>query len=799
VTAWRPWRVARTPAPRLQQSLNPNRPAHNLPASLTSFIGRERELAEVRARLADVRLLTLTGVGGCGKTRLALEVARAVLDLYRDGVWLVEFAPLADPALVPYSVAAVVAARETAGQSANSALAARLCGRRLLLVLDNCEHLLSACACLADALLRACSNLHVLATSREPLGITGEIAWRVPSLSVPDPHHLPPLFDLQLNPAVQLFTERATASRPHFVLTDRNAPAVVQVCQRLDGIPLALELAAARMDALSAEQLAARLDHRFQLLTDGSRAALPRQQTLRATLDWSYELLSERERRLFNRLSVFAGGWTLEAAEAVCAGDGVAREDVLDVLLRLVRKSLVLAELEGAGTERYRLLETLRQYARERLVAAGESDSALRQHAVYFLAFEERLYPTRVRPTKWPHWVETRPWGLDQIACEQDNLRSAIRWLIDSGDAEDGVRLAQAVTLIISIRGSLAEGLAWIRELLAVPAVADTPAVREPILQFVGEIAARHGDYATAHAAFDELLAAYSSKGDLLGVASALSFLAVVYFDLGYYRQARAYLEQSQSVAPDQHDQEETYWWRYRAGSIALHEGRLDDAQVLFNEAMKLKESDGDMVGWCKKDLGWVALEQSAYREARSFLEQALQVGEEFGDRHLVAYSLEGFSSLAAALEQHQRAVCLAGASAALRETRGNPAPPTWQRMYERRLKISRAKLSDATVAAAWTTGRAMPLEEAIRYAQTHVEALRRTGVAPAAAEDRLTRREHEVAALVAQGLTNRKIAEQLVITQRTVAAHVEHILNKLGFVSRHQVATWAAEHKLLN
>jgi predicted ATPase len=360
---------------------------HNLPTPFTSFVGRERELGDLQARLAEVRLLTLTGVGGCGKTRLALEVGRTVLERYRDGVWQVELGPLADAALVPRSVAAGMGVHETAGQSMVSALAARLKGRRLLLVLDNCEHLLDACAALVDVLLRGCPEVQVLTTSREALGITGEVSWRVPSLPVPDPQRRLSLAELQRNAAVRLFTERAAAVEPRFVLTEHNAAAVTQVCARLDGMPLALELAAARMAALSVDQLAARLDQRFRLLTGGSRAALPRQQTLRATLDWSYDLLSEPERRLLIRLAVFAGGWGLEAAELVCAGMGIDQADVLDLLGRLVSKSLVIAEENRQGAERYRLLETVRQYARERLVAANEAEVLHERHANYFLTF----------------------------------------------------------------------------------------------------------------------------------------------------------------------------------------------------------------------------------------------------------------------------------------------------------------------------------------------------------------------------------------------------------------------------
>jgi predicted ATPase/DNA-binding CsgD family transcriptional regulator/transcriptional regulator with XRE-family HTH domain len=777
---------------------------HNLPASLTSFVGRDCELADVQARLADARLLTLTGVGGCGKTRLALEVARTSLHQYRDGIWLVELAPLADPALVQQRVSAVVGAREMAGQSIVSALAARLRSRRVLLVLDNCEHLLDACAQLVDALVRACPDVKVLATSREALGLTGEVAWRVPSLPVPDSQHLPPLPELQQNPAVRLFFDRATAAQSHFVLTEHNAPAVVQICQRLDGIPLALELGAARMDGLTAEQLAVRLDERFRLLTGGSRAALPRQQTLRATVDWSYDLLSEPERRLFSRLSVFAGGWTLEAAEAVCAGDGIEHTEVLDLLLQLVRKSMVVAQNGGDAAQRYRLLETLRQYARKRLLAVGEEETLRRQHATHFLAFQERLDSDRVHPTRWaPAWAELPAWSLDQLEPEQDNLRIALRWLIDSGDAEHALGLAEALFQIAHIRGSITEGQLWLRELLSETAVVHAPAVQQRVQALRWLTPQRQGQYDTAIAAFQELLAANRSTSDRLGIASVLCALASVHFDMGDYAQARACLEGSQSVAAGVKDQLLVLSWRNVGGGIALHEGWLEEARVLFLEAMAIRESMVLFTGWSKKDLGWVALEQGAYPEARSLLVHAIQVGKEFGDRNLLAYSLEGLSGLAAALGQHERAVCLAGAGAMLREASGGPLPPTWQRMLERWLTTSRAALSDAAVAAAWKIGHAMPLEEAILYALEPFEATAfgRNPSAepePASALDRLTRREREVAALVAQGMTNGQIAEQLVITQRTVAAHIEHILNKLGFASRTQVGVWAAEHRLV-
>ena len=368
---------------------------NNLPALLSSFIGRQTQIAEVQRHVAQSRLLTLTGPGGCGKSRLAIQVATHLQADFPDGVWLVELAPLSDPAFVPQTVAFALGAREDPARPIQAVLADVLRPKAALLVLDNCEHLLDACAELSDGLLCACPRLHILASSREALGITGEVAYRVPSLATADPSRLPPLADLARVEAVRLFVERAAAVRPGFELTEQNAPAVAQIVRRLDGIPLAIELAAARMKALSALQIAQRLDDRFRLLTGGSRTALPRQQTLRATIDWSYDLLSEPEQRLFCRLAVFRGGWTLEAAEAVCAGpdlsgfQNLTSRDVLDLLIELVNKSLVNVE-EQDGEARYSRLETIRQYGCQKLEDSGELDAMRRRHLDYFLDFAAR-------------------------------------------------------------------------------------------------------------------------------------------------------------------------------------------------------------------------------------------------------------------------------------------------------------------------------------------------------------------------------------------------------------------------
>lgn len=536
------------PAPRERQSrsqlpISPKRLyGHNLPTSLTSFVGREHELADLRVRLAEARLLTLTGVGGCGKTRLALEFSRTVVDQYPGGVWLVEHAPLADAAFVPQTVAAALDVRETPGQPIASTVAAALRGQTMLLVLDNCEHLLEACAQFVDALLRTCPGLHVLATSREALRITGEIARRVPSLPVPDFQHVPPLAELQQNPAVRLFVERATAVQARFVLTEHNAPAVAQVCQRLDGIPLALELAAGRIEALTVEQLAARLDQRFRLLTGGNRAALPRQQTLRAALDWSYDLLSEPERLLLNRLSVFAGGWTLEASETVCSGDGIDQDDVLDLLAQLVRKSMVAAQEEGDGAERYQLQETLRQYADERLTAAGEAETVRERHASYYLTLAEEAAP-RGTVEAWPA----------RLLIEHDNLRAAMRWLSQSKAVERAMRLGGLLYTVWVFGGYLTEGRAELRTLLAMPGASRASADWAQLMWSAGFLEFFAGDFVAARAMMERAAALRRTIGDPL-LAHTLSFLGQAAREQGDYAAARKWLEESVELAQEQDD-----------------------------------------------------------------------------------------------------------------------------------------------------------------------------------------------------------------------------------------------------
>jgi non-specific serine/threonine protein kinase len=752
-------------------------------------------LTELRERLALSRLLTLTGVGGCGKTRLALEVSRAVLQRFTDGVWLVELAPLAVATLVPQTVAAVFNLRETPEQPIATALASSLRGRNLLLVLDNCEHLLDACAQLVDVLLRACPDVRVLATSREPLGINGELAWRVPSLQVPDLAHLRPLAELEQNSAVRLFVERGTAVQPQFTLTERNAPVVVKVCQRLDGIPLALELAAARIEALTVPQVAARLDQRFRLLSGGSRVAPARHQTLRAALDWSYDLLSESERQLFRRLSVFGGGWTLEAGEAVCSGDGIEQQDVLDLLQRLVRKSLVLAEDGGRDAARYRLLETLREYGHERLAAASEAETLRARHASYYLDLADRVGPSMYE------WATD---AVDRLVAEQDNMRAAMRWFRETSAVEQAVQLAGQLWGIWVIAGYLTEGRAQLHAVLELSGAARTSPAWARLVYSHGLVECFLENYSGARASFEQAVALQRAVGDPL-LATTLSSLGQTAREQEDYAAAHASLQEGLRVARELDLQPVVAHALCLLGSVAHAEGDHTLARRQYEESLALSSGLDDRIGAARslRHLGSLALDEGDYPAARARLSQALATLPEF-DRLGLEYVLAAFAALAAAEGQPSVALRLAGATTALIQMTGIPIQHSDRGRYESWLATARQAVSEDVLDAAWAQGYTMRVDEAIACALTAHEpapaGATSSGdkrLAPGSRE--LTPRQREVAILIAQGLTNRQIAARLVVTERAAAAHVERILDKLGVGSRAQIAVWASERGLLD
>ena len=665
----------------------------------------------MRALLGAHRLVTLTGPGGVGKTRLALHAAAAALDAFADGAWVAALEALAEPALVPQTVAAALGVPEAPGRAPLTALADHLRDRTLLLVLDNCEHLLEAAAALADALLRACPGLRVLATSRALLGVPGEAAFRVPSLSLPAPPDPPAPAGglagrLGRSEAVALFVERARLVRPGFALTAQNAAAVAQVCRRLDGVPLALELAAARVGVLSAAQLAARLDDRFRLLTAGPRTALPRQQTLRAAVDWSHALLSGPERALLRRLAVFAGGWTLEAGEAVAAGDGLEPRAVLDLLARLVDQSLVLADVQR-GAARYRLLETLRQYAQEQLEEAGEAARTRDRHLAYFLRLAEEAEPQLRGPAARA--------AVERLEEEHDNLRLALEWALRAGGAgAAALRLSGALAWFWWGRNYHSEGRRWLARTLA--AGPGRTAAHAKALHGAGWLAHHQRDLGEARARLGESLAIARERGDRWAVAWALHALGRVAYFEGDPAAAAALGGESLAVGEAVGDGWLVAWALHLLGIAAHLEADYPTARAYYERSLALRRGLGyqEGVGLLLNLLGIVAWREGDFARAHALQREALATLQGLLGSWAVGVVLANFAALAAVQGQPARAVRLASAAAALREAWQTPLIPLTEAVLAEALERAGRALDAAAYAAAWAEGRGMPLEQAI-------------------------------------------------------------------------------------
>ncbi|MGI8332228.1 helix-turn-helix transcriptional regulator [Actinomadura scrupuli] len=856
----------------------------NLPAEPNDFVGRERDVTDLCRLLATARAVTLCGPGGIGKTRLSLRVAAELAGDCPDGAWFVELGevsrgggpgtePDTDP--VTWRVAVTLGLAEEHGRGLQDVVVDALRARRMLIVLDNCEHLVEASARLCRLLLARCPGLRILATSREPLRVPGEHVRRVPPLTCPPVHGPaadPPAVPAHLlrHEAVRLFVVRAAAARPGYRLTAEDAAAVAQVCRELDGLPLAIELAAARIRVLSVRQIADRLADRFRLLGAGDRTAPSRHQTLRSAIDWSHDLLSVPEQVLLRRLSVFAG-WTLDHAERVCPGaaaDPLAPEDVLDLLTALVDKSLVAVDREVAGETRFRLPESIRGYAAERLAAAGEQEALRTRHRDHLLEaaeYEAEIAFAR-RPARWRTRVEL----FYRHDHELDNVRAAIGWCLERGDIEQGLRICTALRCYWIARGYYAEWNELTARLLD-RAEGVSAGIRGAVLVGHAQFAMEQRDYERARECAAEGLTHARAGGDDAMVAAGLDVLAQTEVLAGRYREAAALLDEELAIARGTGDRWTEGLSLITRGSLLAQRERPGEAQRMYEAALRvfreiqqlwgvartlvrlgrLAGSRGEPVAaqayyeealpilreieaWpeiarCLAGIGQVALERGDVSGAREALTESLTLGRSIGMRLGLARGLEAFAALIEREGDGHRAVRLRGAAAALRETAGAgpvptprlerpPGPPPRGGPHARLWAEGLAMTAHDAVAYALETpapsgpagspgpaasGAAVsgpgPSDPAASGAGTFKPAASGAAVpgsrCPAAPVASLTPRERQVAAMIARGLSNRGVADELVISPATVARHVTNILTKLGFTSRVQIAAWSIEH----
>ena len=820
---------------------------NNLPTQVTAFIGREQQIQSVRDMLLrpDTRLVTLTGPGGTGKTRLALQVAADLAGTFADGIYFVPLASVTDPDLVPFSIAQALGVREAAGRSIVALLTDTLRQKQLLLMLDNFEQVVDAAPIVAELLLAA-PQLRLLVTSRAALRLYGEREYPVPPLDLPDRRSETSATHVAQFEAVRLFVDRASAARPDFALDDGNAADVAEICQRLDGLPLAIELAAARIRALTPGAMLQRMERRRPLLTGGARDLPARQRTLRDTIAWSYDLLEPDEMTLFRRLAVFRG-CTLESAETVCAGEPTRPGattialpplglDVLDGIESLAEKSLLRREEAPDGQPWYRMLETVREYALERLEECGEADVVHRRHALAAVRFAESAEDDIYGP-------EQALW-FARVDQEHDNLRAALDWCEERGYAEPALRICVALWWFWSRHGHVQEGRERLASVLArfpLGPSSQRVELRAKALYGLGLLASSQGDFRAARAALEEGLSLRRAVGNAIGVlnsleglgtilcfggaydaarqyleealdlarrlgqdlhyASALNTLGNVYYELGEFEIARRYFAESHLFLKDDPEHSGSI---FSLAAVALAQGNLDEAEALMAEALDRYRQIGNprVEALGLATLGGVAIARGEYVRAYVYLRDSVAIQRQLGDAVTVAQVLDRFVELAVAQGRAEGALRVAGASTALRERAGTPRQQGGRDRLERLLAPARQAQDSQVAEAAWQAGRALDLDDAIAAALAITEPGQPSdtpaSATPAGAgASPLSRREQEVATLIARGLTNRQIANELVITEGTAANHVKHILNKLEFSSRAQVAVWAAERGL--
>jgi predicted ATPase/DNA-binding CsgD family transcriptional regulator len=760
-------------------------PPGRVRGEFTEFVGRRAELTHIREALGPARLVTLAGPGGIGKTRLALQAASSARRAFRDGVWMTELAGLRDPALLVPEIARSLGLLDQSARWAVATLSDYLAARQALLVLDNCEQLLDACAVLADALLRACPELRIIATSRQVLGVAGEVTIAVPPMSVPVPTRPQAPEELLKYEAVRLFVGRGSGVLPGFALDGRNGPAVADLCRRLEGIPLAIELAAVRLRSLSPEQILSHLHDRFQMLSRGGAAAEPRHQTMQATLDWSYDLLTEPERWMWRRVSVFAGSFDLDAAEAVCTGDGIAAETIIDLIDGLVAKSILLRRA-GHGRARYRLLDTIREYGQQKIRAEGNERPLRARHRSWYAGLAARQEAFGHRRSEW----------ISDLDTDHENLRAALEFsLSDPQEVAAGVELACDLWVYWETHGHLTEGRRTLAAALA--QLPETVAVRPRALWVAGYLALIQADLPDARTLLEAALSAAGLADDINAVAYASSFLGYLLCYLGDPGQGRTLARTALKLHRESGDQIGVALALAQIGLTHQHAGEAQAAADRWGESVRVCEASGNV--WYQANSQWglgVAEWLLGNLDKAALLEcAALRTMRHMDDPMGVVLCLDALASIAVRRKQAVRALTLLGGADAAWAAIPAARQPALCGYYDAALAAARETLPESASAAAFAKGTAMSQAEAIAFAlgEPPGPAPRPRAGSPAKLPGTLTRRELEVAAQVAQGLSNRHIAAALVISPRTAETHVQHIMDKLGFSTRAQVAAWAA------
>ncbi len=777
----------------------------NLPAQLTTFIGREREIRALRAMLQqpEVRLVTLTGVGGVGKTRLGLKIAAELLDVFPDGVFYVSLAPISDPGLVIPTIAETLGIREVGDRILLDLLKAYLHDRSMLLLLDNFEQVIAASVQAAD-LLTACPKLKVVVTSRSVLHVQGEQEFHVPPLTIPDPKDKADLEALSQYESVALFLQRAHAALPDFHLNETNAATIAEICMQLEGLPLAIVLAAARIKLLPPQALLARLEHRLNVLTSGSRDLPVRHQTLRNMIAWSYHLLNMREQRLFRHFSVFVGGCTLEAVEAVCYETKQEMSSALDEVASLVDKSLLL-QVAREGEARLMMLKTIREYGLEILQESGEAEHVQNVHAGYFLNMAEEL------GTHYFDNLATE--ALDRLEREFENLRTALTWLAESGEIGQALRLAVALWWFWYARGHLSEGRRWLEQLLS-KNEGVTSSLIAKALNDVGWFAYQQDDYAKSKEWLDEALNISRQIGDKKEIGISLHRLSLVAWREEDYPSLQTYSDEALIIFNELGDKEGIADTLLLLSETYFQSEDYENCSKLIEQAMALFRELGDQwaIAYSLIEQADAVFMQGDLITARTLTEESLSISIELGYMSVIAYGLEHLAEISSAMDEPVRAAQLWGTEEALRDgeiARGSflrNMPSIVHESYMRSLADVRERLGDEAFAIAWAEGRAMTPAQALA-AQASMPAhksapAKRASKHPAKVRsipsDELTEREVEVLRLVARGLTNEQVAEKLFISPRTVNSHLTSIYAKIDVTSRSGATRYAIENKLV-